>query len=150
MSIYISVINVTPDAKVTEPRRIECRTNPSTILISYGTHEALARILMRKPHHAADCERIISAYNRLKSTFRNSFDRRTIVDYLFIHVNMPALNNFDARPAVLKWFADKSRRKRDTPKSAQQNWFKTIFEVAEPDVETDLDKCNGTKAARTF
>jgi len=36
----------------------------------------LARILVCKPH-AADCERIISAYNRLTSTFRNSLDRQT-------------------------------------------------------------------------
>jgi len=63
---------------------------------------------------------------------------------------MPALSNFDARPAVLKWLSDKSRRKRDAPKSAQQNWFKTVFDMGEPDVETDVDKCNATNVARTF
>lgn len=81
----------------------------------------------------ASCSRlwayIISAYNRLKSTFRNSFDKQLIVDYLYIHINMPALSNFDARPAVLKWLSDNSRRKRDAPKSAKPSWFKTVFDI---------------------
>lgn len=100
---------------------------------------ALARILVCKPH-AADCERIISLYNRLKSTFCNSFDRQTIVDYLYIHFNMPALCNFDPRPAVFKWLSDKNRRQRDAPKNCQQDWFKTVFETAEPGPDDDDDQ----------
>ena len=61
---------------------------------------------------------------------------------------MPALSNFDARPSVLKWLRDKSQRKRDTQKSAQQNWFKTVFDMVAPDVVTDVDKCNATNVAQ--
>ena len=69
----------------------------------------LSRILVCKPH-SADCERLISAYNRVKSLDRASLSRQTISDYLYINVNMPPLCNFDPRAAVLKWFSDKDRR----------------------------------------
>jgi hypothetical protein len=88
--------------------------------------ETLARILVCKPH-SGDCERIISAYNRLKSTFRANLDCETIVHYLYINVIMPKLSNFDPRPAVLKWLTDKDRRRSDTAKVAKQQWFKTVF-----------------------
>jgi len=64
---------------------------------------------------------------------------------------MPALSNFDARPTVLKWLSDKSRRKRDAPKSAQQSWFKTVFDMGELDCDTDVyKKCNANNVARHF
>ena len=106
--------------------------------------ETLARILVCKPH-AADCERLISAYNRLKSTFRSRLDRKTIVDYLYINVNMPTLSNFDPRPAVLKWLSDKERRHRETPKVSKQQWFKTVFDNEE---ESGCDQPK--RAARKF
>jgi len=81
-----------------------CEINVDSPLVT-----VLSRILVCKPH-SADCERLISAYNLLKSIHRASLSRQTISDYLYIHVNMPTLCNFDPRPAVLKWLSDKNRR----------------------------------------
>ena len=94
----------------------------------------LSRILVCKPH-SADCERIISAYNRLKSNSRSSLDQDTIIDYLYVLMNMPALDQFDPRPAVLYWLTDKNRRRRrrHTPKASQQDWFRTVFSDFECD-----------------
>src|SRR6218665_2055017 len=66
----------------------------------------LSRILVCKPH-SANCERLISAYNRLKSV---DSDKQLAIIILYINVNMPVLCNFDPRPAVLKWFCDKKKQ----------------------------------------
>jgi hypothetical protein len=50
---------------------------------------------------------------------------------------MPTLCNFDARPAVMKWFSDKKRRHAEPCKAAKQSWFKTVFN----DNETSLPDC---------
>ena len=47
----------------------------------------LSRIIVCKPQ-SADCERLISAYNRLKSDVRSPLDCETISDYLYVFVNM--------------------------------------------------------------
>ena len=86
----------------------------------------LSRILVCKPH-SADCERVISQYNKVKSTCRASFDRQTVSDYLYINMNMPPLCEYDPRPAILRWMDDKDRRTRDTPKASKQEWFKKLF-----------------------
>ena len=58
-----------------------------------------------KPH-SADCERVISLYNKIKSKCRSSFKRRTVSDYLYIHMNMSQLCDFDPRPAALRWMEE--------------------------------------------
>ena len=88
----------------------------------------LGRILVCKPH-SADCERIISLYNIVKSADRSLLNRQTISDYLYINMNMPLLSDFDPRPAVLHWLDEKDRRVRETPKAGQQNWFAKVFDV---------------------
>lgn len=47
-------------------------------------------------------------------------------NYLYVHFNMPELENFDPRPAVVKWI-DSDRRKT-TSKTTAQRYFKHIFE----------------------
>jgi hypothetical protein len=74
----------------------------------------LSRILVCKPQ-SADCERIISAYNRLKTNLKCNLARQTISDYLYVYMNMPTLSEFDVRPAVLAWVNDKHRRCKDAP-----------------------------------
>ena len=74
----------------------------------------LSRILVCKPQ-SADCERIISAYNRLKTNLKCNLARQTISDYLYVYMNMPTLSEFDVRPAVLAWVNDKDRRCKDAP-----------------------------------
>ena len=87
----------------------------------------LSRVLVCKPH-SADCERLISAYNLLKTNSRSSLERDTITDYLYVRINMPPLVEFDPRPAVLHWLTDKKRRQKDTPKATQQDWFRQVFD----------------------
>ena len=42
----------------------------------------------------------------------------------------------------------KTCRKRDAPKSAQQSWFKTVFDMGDLDCDTDVDKkCNANNVA---
>ena len=68
----------------------------------------LGRILVCKPH-SADCERVISLYNKIKSTCRSSLQRQTISDYLYINMNMPPLCDFDPRPAIMRWLDEKKK-----------------------------------------
>ena len=100
----------------------------------------LSRILVCKPH-SADCERIISAYNRLKTFLRTSLDRDTISDYLYVHVNMPVVCNFDPRPAVWKWMNEKERRAKDTLKASKQEWFKHVFDEKEESLPKQKKSC---------
>ena len=94
------------------------------------------------------CGVLISAYNRLKSHLRASLNRETIVDYLYINVNMPPLSEFDPRPAVLKWLNDKDRRNCQTPKASKQKWFQSVFDNnSDDDSEKDLDE---SKLVRKF
>ena len=86
----------------------------------------LGRILACKPH-SADCERVISLYNKIKSTCRSSFKRQTVSDYLYIHMNVPQLCDFDPRPAALRWMEEKDRRSRESPKAGKQEWFGKVF-----------------------
>lgn len=95
----------------------------------------LSRILVCKPQ-SADCERIISAYNRLKTNLKCNLARQTISDYLYVYMNMPTLSEFDVRPAVLAWVNDKDRRCKDAPKAVEQRWFKHVFK---PDLDNDTD-----------
>ena len=48
-------------------------------------------------------------------------------EYLFIHFNMPALQNWDPRPAIQIWLNQNERRIKETPKAKEQEWFSGIF-----------------------
>lgn len=52
----------------------------------------LARVISAKPH-SADVERLISKSNIFKSINRESLHVETENEYLFIHFNMPVLQN---------------------------------------------------------
>ena len=86
----------------------------------------LGRILACKPH-SADCERIISFYNKIKSTCRSSFKRQTMSVYLYIHMNMLQLCDFDPRPAALRWMEEKDRWARESTKAGKKEWFSKVF-----------------------
>jgi len=90
---------------------------------------AIARIIAAKPH-SCDVERLVSAYNQLKDTNRCKMSAETIDTYLNIRVNMPPLAEFDVRPAVRRWMADKERRERIPVKATKQAWFKGTFREA--------------------
>ena len=125
--------------KPTDPRQVLCMICSSEYPLpsSLARSTTLARILVCKPQ-SADCERLISAYNRLKSSQRNSLEHATMGNYLYVHINMPPLTSFDPRPAVLRWITEKERS-RDTPKACKQSWFSTVFGTAADD-EEELNK----------
>ena len=104
----------------------------------------LARILVCKPH-SADCERLVSAYNTVKTNSRNRLERETISNYLYVNINMPVLSKFDPRPAVRHFIDEKRRRVKDTPKADKQAWFQKVSrrdDTNESDIE---DADNATK-----
>ncbi|KAL4084422.1 hypothetical protein QTP88_028244 [Uroleucon formosanum] len=112
----------------------EIRQMPLPKLVRYlsGSKEfknvtiLLARVIAAKPH-SADVERLISKSNILKSINRQSLHVETENEYLFIHFNMPALQNWDPRPAIQIWLNQNERRIKETPKAKEQEWFSGIF-----------------------
>lgn len=89
--------------------------------------KTLARIAAAKPH-SADVERLISCNNILKDSHRCSLDVETENLYLYVYFNMPDLESWDPRPAVVKWIETKERRNKKTEKAQEQRWFKGIFQ----------------------
>lgn len=98
----------------------------------------LSRIYIATPH-SADCERCISANNRIKTPLRNRISLETEIKYLYVHFNMPTLEQWEPRPTIKYWMNEKERRDRSNTienKAKQAPHFKGIFEVAcefEPD-----------------
>jgi len=86
----------------------------------------LARFIAANPH-STDVERLISKSNILKSINRQSLHVETENEYNFIHFNMPALQNWDSRPAIQTWLNQNERSMKDTPKSKEQERFSGIF-----------------------
>lgn len=116
---------------LTESKRFEQFGELSTIT---------ARIYACTPH-SADCERAISANNCLKTNKRRCPSIETENYYLYVHFNMPPLENFDPKPAVVKWLSDVNRRQSvksmSTAKTTTQPYFKHILKNA---LENDCDQ----------
>ena len=104
----------------------------------------LARILVCKPH-SADCERLVSAYNTVKTNSRNRLERETISNYLYVNINMPVLSKFGPRPAVRHFIDEKRRRVKDTPKADKQAWFQKVFRRDDTNGSDTEDAHNATK-----
>lgn len=96
----------------------------------------LARILAATPH-SADCERVISANNLLKTAIRNSFNIETENRYLHVHFNMPPVFEWQPRDAVVKWIMKKERRhhnlaiENDEHQAKEQSHFQGVFRQAD-------------------
>jgi len=116
----------------------DCEASPLAVTLS--------RILVCKPH-SADCKRLISAYNRLKTDSRCRLDNETVKNYLYILLNMPPLANYDPRPAVTYWLQEKSRRHKATPRASQQQWLSNVFEAEQ---EVEAHKNGKQKLVRKF
>jgi len=86
----------------------------------------LARVIAAKPH-SADVERLISKSHILKSINRQILHIETENEYICIHFNMPALQNWVLRPAIQIWLNQNERRINDTPKAKEQEWYNGIF-----------------------
>ena len=60
-------------------------------------------IMLVLPISAAQCERAVSAQNRIKSSLRVGLDSSTLQDLIRITAEGPPVLNFDATSAVDKW-----------------------------------------------
>lgn len=107
---------------------------------------AMARILAAKPH-SADVERLISCSNILKSPERSRMTVETENYHLYIHFNMPALDEWNPRPAVLRWIQEKDRRTRECLKASHQTWFRGVFGHASA-AEADIDSVTETMSKK--
>lgn len=85
----------------------------------------------------------ISANNLIKTFSRARIDISTENKNLYVHYNMPALDEWSPKNAIILWLNDKDRRMQPndatTEKTRQQVWFKGIFDNAA--------KCNREKTA---
>ena len=70
---------------------------------------SLVEILLVLPLSATQCERAISAQNRIKNCHRASLACKTVEDLIRITAEGPAVNEFDPIPAVAKWFASSKK-----------------------------------------
>lgn len=78
-----------------------------------------ARIVAATPH-SCDVERLISAYNRLKTIDRSSLAPETLNDYLHVIVNMPDLADYNASSQLLdEW----ERQAGSQSFSAKNEWL---------------------------
>lgn len=116
-------------------------------LISFK-HKCLAtlfaRIIAAKPS-SADVERLISDCNILHSKLRSRISIETENLNLYIHHNMPALENFSPVKAI-SLFLETKHRLKETPKAKQQFYYKGIFAAADVKDEKKVpntfnDKC---------
>lgn len=103
---------------------------------------AFCRILAATPH-SADVERCVSANNLLKTALRNSFKIENENNYLFIHFNLPALEDWCPKKAAAKWVNMVDRRQRNVTtsvgKATVQPYFNGIFRKVENENEEEDD-----------
>ena len=87
---------------------------------------AFARIFAAKPL-SDDVERLNSVSTALKLTVHAVMLLETENLNLYVHYNMPTVEEWDPSPAVEIWITSRSRRYRDRPKGRKQTYFKGIF-----------------------
>lgn len=97
--------------------------------------------------HSADVERCVSSNNLLKTNLRSNLSLLTENKYLFIYFNLPPLEKWSPKKAVIKWDVSKDRRKTDTTTSKlsvhRQPHFKGVFEIESVDDDEDEDAEDG-------
>lgn len=110
--------------KLIEPNNLSKYENVATIL---------CRINACTPQ-SADAERSIKANNLFKTAFRTRLNLETENNYMFVYFNMPCLELWSPREAILSWLKAKDRREhsnllhKETAKN--QSYYKGIFEMA--------------------
>lgn len=92
----------------------------------------LARIEICTPH-SADVERCISSDNLLKSPLRNRMSVDTETKYLYIYHNMPEIEHWNPRSAIVAYLNEKNRRERMDlmqGKAVEASYSKGVFSSA--------------------
>ena len=64
---------------------------------------------------------------------------------LYVHYNMPPLDQWDPKPAVMSWMNERAHCTRDCPKGKQQQYSKRIFSKASK-TEEKLADCEEERA----
>lgn len=70
----------------------------------------LVDLILSLPSTSADCERGFSAMKLIKTEHRSSLLPSTLDDLMMVHINAPAIANFDPQPSVNDWVHAKSRK----------------------------------------
>lgn len=91
---------------------------------------------------SADVERSIKANNTLKTVFRSRLLVETENKYLYVHMNMPVLEQWNPRSAIISFIKEKTRRQhsnlleKQTKKNA--SYFKGTFDQTEEEENEDV------------
>lgn len=105
--------------------------DPSRINFFTELLAVVARIAACTPN-SADCERVVSANNNLKTNKRTRLLISTENSYLYIHFNMTVLSKWNPRPAVSHYLAEVNRHQPhqtvESTKTTQRPYFKHVFE----------------------
>lgn len=84
---------------------------------------------------SADVERSIKANNLFKTAFRNRLSLETENKYMHVYFNMPPLERWNPRNAIVSWLNAKDRREHadllQREKAQKRSYFKGIFQLAE-------------------
>ena len=72
----------------------------------------LVQILLVMPISSAQCERVFSAQNRIKSDVRSSLHTQTLEDLIRISADGPALEDFEPESSAIKWTASANRPRK--------------------------------------
>lgn len=108
----------------------------------------LSRIQCCTPQ-SADVERLIKSNNVLKTAFRSTTSLETENKYLYVYMNMPALDEWNPRNAIVYWLKEKQRREHsdliDKDTFRKQRWFKGTFSIANESDNEDHEQQNVEK-----
>lgn len=99
--------------------------------------KALARLVAAKPH-SADVERIIHAYNKIKSKDRSNMGQLQLQNQLHVKLNMGPLDVFNPTEAAMKWLTVKKRRDRPVLKKKAEPFFKGVFSEADARIKKPM------------
>lgn len=84
---------------------------------------------------SADVERSIKANNLFKTAFRNRLNLATENKYMYVYFNMPPLEMWNPREAVVAWINAKNRREHvdllQKETARNKSYFRGIFLLAE-------------------
>lgn len=98
----------------------------------------LARIAACTPH-SADVERCVSANNLLKTKLRSCISLETENKYLYIHMNMPDLSQWNPTAAAKLFVNEKIRRHRDITPANESTRGQAVYKGVFPEAAASSD-----------
>lgn len=83
------------------------------------------KILLVLPISAAQCERAVSAQNRIKSNLRVNLGSSTLEDLIRVSAEGPPVSEYDPMPTVDKWFT----RNREAGERQRRPMFQRLSKL---------------------